>query len=437
MERSSLFIVIVILGLSPPLKCVTGAYTRGGMVAVGSNSNFLIKYDSLGNLLWARNQNIPTPNALEIGEDGSIYIVSQYEAAMYSEMGYAVTSFPIANSMHSPSVAPFNNSLYACGSVYVQGGSATDMFIERYLRCQWIARQDEKHFCSGQSYSYAGNTYTADGAYEFHYTSASGCDSTYYLALYFEAEIQTGEIRTICPGSSYQFGGNAYTVPGMYTDTFTAQGGCDSISMLYLLVGYPSGGILDTIFDGQTYEFYGRQLTDAGAYYDTIPKAGRCDSIVSVSLIVVQIDSAVTTFNGALSVAQEGVRYQWIDCSTGDRVFNERGREFVPTESGSYACKVSVGTSSQYLTPCVSVLVSGLEEHPLRAIKVYPNPSESILNYEGITAIEAYAIDMVGRKIGLTMTGKRALDVSGLSGGLYMLSISTKEGEFRSLFIRR
>jgi hypothetical protein len=63
--------------------------------------------------------------------------------------------------------------------------------------------------------------------------------------------------------------------------------GCDSIITLVLSVTNPvSLQISDSICPGGSYSFHGRNLTATGIYHDTLTAAGGCDSVVTLNLAI-------------------------------------------------------------------------------------------------------------------------------------------------------
>jgi hypothetical protein len=104
-------------------------------------------------------------------------------------------------------------------------------------------------------------------------------------------------------------------------------------------------------------------------------------------------------------------------------------------ESGICKFTTPQGFSGEGVTGCASSRVS--EESTLKELRVFPNPSKNIFNYELKTAqaqqVELQVLDMMGRTVqhqtvdanGLA-TGE--INLSQESNGIYMLRIRTKEG---------
>jgi hypothetical protein len=88
-------------------------------------------------------------------------------------------------------------------------------------------------------YSPAGNSYTTSGVYTDIIPVANGCgDSTITINLTINNSVQSSFTATICGGESYTWNDQTYDYPGVFTQTFPAANGCDSIVTLNLTVNY-------------------------------------------------------------------------------------------------------------------------------------------------------------------------------------------------------
>ncbi len=172
--------------------------------------------------------------------------------------------------------------------------------------------------CQGQSYLFNGINLTTSGLYRDTLVNATGCDSIVTLTLTVSTSINTSFNQSICQGQSYFYNGVNLTATGIYYDTLTAAGGCDSIVALNLTVNTPTiGTISATICSGQSYLFNGINQTTTGVYTDTLVNAAGCDSIVTLNL----------TVNTA-----QGSSYSQTICNGGSYLFN--GQQL--TQAGIY-----------------------------------------------------------------------------------------------------
>ena len=141
--------------------------------------------------------------------------------------------------------------------------------------------------CAGSSYSFNGRQLSHAGSYNDTLTAQGGCDSIVTLHLNVN-EPDTGKIQvTICAGGKYYFNGQNLTAAGNYTETLTGSNGCDSVVSLTLQTApYLSTGYSEAICQGSSYDFNGQNLSSPGVYKDTLTATGGCDSIVTLTLTV-------------------------------------------------------------------------------------------------------------------------------------------------------
>lgn len=167
--------------------------------------------------------------------------------------------------------------------------------------------------CPGSSYTFGGHTYTAAGTYLDTVTAfATGCDSITTLNLIVATVVYDTLRQALCSGGSYAFGSLNLSTAGVYNDTATTTSGCDSITTLLLTINPPLHyAVSGTICAGSNYLFNGISLTGGGAYSDTLSGLGGCDSIVDLTLTVLPTSalSITDTINLGDSVQIGGRNY--------------------------------------------------------------------------------------------------------------------------------
>lgn len=132
-----------------------------------------------------------------------------------------------------------------------------------------------------------GRNLTAPGSYSDTLASTNGCDSIVTLILQTTPFLSTSLSASICQGSSYAFNGQNLIATGVYRDTLTALGGCDSIVTLTLTVNKTSDTtIYALICAGNTYLFNGVNVGATGIYFEALTGVNGCDSIVRLELTV-------------------------------------------------------------------------------------------------------------------------------------------------------
>ena len=179
-------------------------------------------------------------------------------------------------------------SVYGCDSIVVLNLSVGSEYRDTL----------EAHVCYGNAYTQYGfniETATETGYHEQHTTAQNGCDSTSVLHLIVH-ELNTTELNaTLCLGEYYRLNGfnvqatkvgdttHTRIVPTMY--------GCDSTVVLHLTVNPTSTVALsDEICAGNRYELNGFDtlFTEAGVYtlVNHDPNVYGCDSATTMTLTV-------------------------------------------------------------------------------------------------------------------------------------------------------
>jgi gliding motility-associated-like protein/uncharacterized repeat protein (TIGR01451 family) len=157
--------------------------------------------------------------------------------------------------------------------------------------------------CEGTSYAFDGQNLTATGTYTATFTAVNGCDSVVTLNLSVLTGYATTLNESVCENGSYFFNGQTLTQPGIYTATFAAQNGCDSLVTLNLAVNPAfSDTVSASICENESYLFDGQALTQAGSYTATFASVAGCDSLVTLNLTV--YPTALTNLNQTICQGQ-------------------------------------------------------------------------------------------------------------------------------------
>lgn len=168
-----------------------------------------------------------------------------------------------------------------------------------------LVEEDNATICDGETYTHDGNDYTMAGTYDHQYTASNGCDSIYRLTI----AVLPNSIQTInpviCSGETYSFGGNTYTMTDTYVVTLTAANGCDSITTINLTVQDQITTSEDVFLcDGESITIDGQNINQTGSYDFSYVSVGGCDSLATVNVTVG--DAIVTNLNETIC---QGVAY--------------------------------------------------------------------------------------------------------------------------------
>ena len=139
--------------------------------------------------------------------------------------------------------------------------------------------------CEGEIW---GNGYDVTGFYTIYLISSGGCDSTIYLDLtVLEVPEEVVIDTTICNGEAIIIGNEIYTQPGNYSDTLTLENGCDNLINLTLTVLPSYSTVFDTLLEpGEL--FNGVLYENDTSFIEYFTAQNGCDS---TSIIVILIDS--------------------------------------------------------------------------------------------------------------------------------------------------
>ncbi|MCF8244407.1 MAG: gliding motility-associated C-terminal domain-containing protein [Saprospiraceae bacterium] len=142
-----------------------------------------------------------------------------------------------------------------------------------------------EQICEGGSINFGGQIRTVGGDYESISITAHGCDSTTVLHLLVLPELTTNLVAKICEGSSHWFDNQQLELPGIYQMTLQTANGCDSLVTLELTIQpMISSQMTVEICQGSSYLFGTQQLNTAGVYEQTFQTASGCDSLVLLTL---------------------------------------------------------------------------------------------------------------------------------------------------------
>lgn len=182
--------------------------------------------------------------------------------------------------------------------------------------------------CDNQlPYFFNGQLLTTNGTYFDTLETIAGCDSFITLILVVNPVTTASLFDTVCASQlPYDFNGILLNASGAYFDTFLNAYGCDSIVSLQLNVKPLT---FDTLFveicEGTSYNYGGNEYTISGDYAFTFTGNNGCDSIFTLSLIVhplpppPQVNSPVIYCEGspALPLTANGSNLLWYTTPTG------------------------------------------------------------------------------------------------------------------------
>lgn len=191
----------------------------------------------------------------------------------------------------------WNNEILSEAGEYTRVYSATtgcDSTVTLTLELiENIENQEFVNICAGENHNWNGTIYTASGIYEQTFVAANSCDSTVALTLLVLPEQRVQMQATTCEGHPYFFGERRLYTSGLYTQTFTATNGCDSIVELQLDLKRNTATIANQVIcEGELVPFGTREVSTGGQYIDTLVAANGCDSFAVLNLTVLPAPNA-------------------------------------------------------------------------------------------------------------------------------------------------
>ncbi|MFZ9939969.1 MAG: FISUMP domain-containing protein [Bacteroidia bacterium] len=219
--------------------------------------------------------------------------------------------------------------------------------------------------CEGQSFSLGSQTFTTTGNYQGVLPRSSGqCDTLVNLSLHVVPR-ETTLAATICSNQPYSFNGQSLTSSGVYRDTLTNTLGCDSILVLNL-TAHPAYNHPQTVrvCPGGTFNFGGNTLTTTGSYSHTYTTAEGCDSTVQLDFAVLDsiriasssgVNGFCPTFGVRLGLNAPiiNAQYQWY--RNGNLLSGEVSDTLMATQVGDYRLDVVISPTCTLSSNSLSV----------------------------------------------------------------------------------
>ena len=136
----------------------------------------------------------------------------------------------------SPNSYSFNGQSYSTTGTYtatLTNAAGCDSVITLNLTVNYPNSSNvAESICFPSTYNFNGQPLSATGIYLDTLINAAGCDSIVTLNLTVKQPSASSITDTICSGNTYTFNGQSYTASGTYTATLTNAVGCDSVVTL-------------------------------------------------------------------------------------------------------------------------------------------------------------------------------------------------------------
>jgi gliding motility-associated-like protein len=152
-----------------------------------------------------------------------------------------------------------------------------------------IIVREEIQLCAGQNVEIFGQQVNSPGTYEQTFTGSNTCDSTHQYVVSVQDQIQMQEEIVLCAGASVMVFGEPVHTAGIYTKSFNAESGCDSIHQIeVVLTDTIATSETIRICRGESIPIFGQDRSSAGEYQAVFSAANGCDSTHYVRLEVME-----------------------------------------------------------------------------------------------------------------------------------------------------
>lgn len=456
------------------------AITFGSTTLVPSSpyNIFIVKLDSLGNFLWAKNGNrIANDNeGFHIATDsiGNSYVIGQYFNDSISFDGIVlVNNGSVNDDFFIVKYDSIGNVIWAksdgganydfandvkidkYGNIYVTGffysspitfGSTSlnsygsNLFVVKYnpmgnvLWARSSTGISNNNFSNAISLDNFGNVYIQGGfknsnisfgsivlnnsttAYDFFITKLSQCTIT-----------GTAISDTSC--NVITFNGETFYSSGNYIQTLESQAGCDSIINLNLTINSIDSTM--TEFACETYSLNGMAYTNSGLYHQNYSSFAGCDSTYTLNLTIDEVNTSITQSTFWLCSNQNGVQYQWIDCANNFALLpGETNQVFYPSSNGVYAAIITNPSGCFDTSACFIFTNLAIANNSFNnSISIYSNPFSTVTTI--IFALEQKntiikITNMLGTEIKvINFTGNELqIEKEEVSNGIYFVQIT-------------
>jgi gliding motility-associated-like protein len=138
--------------------------------------------------------------------------------------------------------------------------------------------------CENEPIIINAQTYESDTIICLATLSSLGCDSIHCVQLLFQDTFYQEDQFRICTGETLNWQGMSFDQDTSLCVSYANALGCDSTYCLQLEVISRQNQLSASICEGESYLFGGQELNTAGIYYDTISDGGICDSIIMLNL---------------------------------------------------------------------------------------------------------------------------------------------------------
>jgi len=171
----------------------------------------------------------------------------------------------------------------------LQSGIGCDSIVTLYLNwCDQepcIADTSYQTLSACDSVQYESRWYKTTGSYPLHYTTDAGCDSVHMLRVEIKPVARHLIDTTACDSLFWPAKNKWYYETGYDYDTLPGTNGCDSVTILHVVIGHAGEGSID-LESCDAYTLNGETFTESGTYVQHLLTTTGCDSTLTINLTI-------------------------------------------------------------------------------------------------------------------------------------------------------
>ncbi len=120
----------------------------------------------------------------------------------------------------------------------------------------------------------------------------------------------------------------------------------------------------------------GQTYTNSGSYNVILQNSAGCDSIITLNLTIDAVDNSITQLNDSILEANSmGAQYQWLDCNNNYALISgETSQSFIATSNGNYAVQITENGCID-TSVCIPITTLSIVMNEQASVAISPNPT--------------------------------------------------------------
>jgi hypothetical protein len=411
------------------------------ITSTGNSNVFVTKVNTDGEFIWAKAFN---GNDTVIGEEGrcigvdsigNVYVLGSFKDSI------DIDPSPITEWITAQTYYDFSRSIFICkldkDGNYIRA-KATNGGGNTIARAMVLDSKANIIFTGGIWTWFAGPIDVDPD------TSIYEVEETYIDPIYVIKWKQCSAGSTTINESAcenFTWNNQTYFESGTYSKSFTTAAGCDSVSILNLLIVNESVSQNIQICAGESFSIGNQTFNQSGIYQTVFASSNGCDSLVTTNLTVDTLNTSVVLNNNVFTALNipPNAQLQWLNCDDSfESISGAINPNFTATFDGNYALETISGNCRD-TSDCVLFSSVGLNSITSNQFNIYPIPAQDVLIIESEFSNSPIRIfDAQGRLIFETITNSKRIeiDVHLFQSGLYFIQTENISKPFTILHNR-